>query len=77
MPVLIINGTTDLQVPVKQAKILHHAATHAGLKIVKGMNHILKTAPADRAINLGTYSKPDLPLKKEVVMDIVAFINSI
>lgn len=77
MPILIINGTTDLQVTTDQAQKLQAAAPNAQLNIIEGMNHILKTAPAERAINLGTYSKPDLPLNKELVMDVVAFISNL
>jgi hypothetical protein len=41
------------------------------------MNHILKEAPADEAANMATYSKPDLPLKPELVTSVVEFINKL
>jgi hypothetical protein len=41
------------------------------------MNHILKEAPADEGQNLATYSKPDLPLKAELIPAIVEFISRV
>jgi hypothetical protein len=77
MPILIIQGTTDLQVTVADADRLKKAKSDATEIIIPGMNHILKDAPADRDQNLATYTKPDLPLKAELVPDIVKFINGV
>jgi uncharacterized protein len=77
IPVLLIQGTTDLQVTVADAEKLKKAKSDATLNIITGMNHVLKEAPADREQNLATYSKPDLPLKLELITDIVNFINKI
>ncbi len=77
MPVLIINGTTDLQVIAQQAEKLAGAAPTARVQIINGMNHVLKDAPEERTANLATYRNPDLPLNKELVMDIITFINSL
>lgn len=76
-PVLIVNGTTDLQITVKQAELLHQAKPDAELAIIPGMNHILKDAPEDRAENLATYNNPDLPLNDTLVEKMVRFINSV
>lgn len=76
-PVLILNGTTDLQIRVKDAEMLHQAAPNAELKIIEGMNHVLKDAPADRMANLMTYYNSDLPLSDGLVDSIVSFINKI
>ena len=62
IPVLIIQGTTDLQVTVNDATILKNSNPDAELKIIDGMNHILKDAPIDQEKNLKTYSNPKLPL---------------
>lgn len=77
IPVLIIQGTTDLQVSVSNAEKLKKANSDATLSIIPNMNHILKEAPADKDKNLETYHKPDLPLKPELVTDIVGFINKL
>lgn len=75
MPVLIVQGTTDIQVPVSDAEILHKNLPQSELKIIEGMNHILKPSVADRTENLKTYSNPDLPLHPELIPLLVAFIQ--
>lgn len=77
VPILLIQGTTDLQVPVAEAEKLKKAKSDAILTIIPGMNHVLKEAPADPEKNHATYNNPDLPLKAELVPDIVAFINKL
>jgi pimeloyl-ACP methyl ester carboxylesterase len=77
VPVLILQGTNDLQVPVTDADLLKKAKSDAVLTIIPGMNHILKEAPADREQNLATYNKPDLPLKPELVTAIVNFVKGL
>lgn len=77
IPVLIVNGTTDLQVNVRQAELLHLAKPDAVLAIITGMNHILKDAPEDRTQNLATYHEPDLPLSTTLIKDVVQFIGSV
>jgi hypothetical protein len=73
-PVLIGQGTTDIQVGVADAQALAAARPDATLKLWDGVNHLLKIAPADRAANAATYSNPDLPLAPGVVDDIAGFI---
>lgn len=74
-PVFIGQGTTDLQVGVADAQALAAADPRATLKLWDGVNHVLKTAPADRAANIAAYSNPDLPLAAGVVEDVAAFIH--
>lgn len=73
-PVMIGNGTTDLQTTVVDAQVLSEAQPEAQLTIWEGVNHLLKIAPADRAANLATYGNPDLPLAQGVVEDVAGFI---
>lgn len=74
-PVFIGQGTTDLQVGVADAQALAAADPQATLKLWDGVNHVLKTAPSDRAANIAAYSNPDLPLAPGVVEDVAAFIH--
>lgn len=74
-PVLIVQGTTDIQVNVENAKRLQAAKTDTKLAVLEGMNHILKVAEADRMKNLQTYSQPELPLHAEIAPAIVSFIQ--
>ncbi len=71
---LIIQGTTDLQVTLADARLLN-TAPKTRLALIDGMNHILKQAPADRAANLATYSDPSLPLAPKLVRKIEDFIK--
>lgn len=76
-PVLILQGTTDIQVSVDDAKALAAAKPDATLTIIDGMNHVLKAAPADRLPNIATYTKADLPLVAEVPDAIATYVNSL
>ncbi len=75
-PVFIGQGTTDLQIGVTDAQGLAAANPKATLKLWDGVNHLLKTAPADRAANLATYSDPTLPLAPGVEEDVRSFIRA-
>lgn len=73
-PILIGQGSTDLQTTRQDAEILHAANWNTRLVVWDGVNHVLKTAPADRAANLATYADPALPLAPGVVEDVTGFI---
>ncbi|MCC6919961.1 MAG: alpha/beta fold hydrolase [Alphaproteobacteria bacterium] len=74
-PVLILQGTTDFQISVDDAKRLKAARPDATLTLIEGMNHILRIAPADRSANIKTYSQPELPLATGLVEAIIGFIS--
>ena len=76
IPVLIIQGTTDLQVSVNDAKLLKEANPNANLFIIEGMNHILKNAEADRMKNLSTYNNQELPLNIDFVNKVTDLIKN-
>lgn len=75
-PVLIVQGTTDLQVTADNATLLASAQPGAKLVMIDGMNHALRKAPADRAANFATYRNPRLPLAKELVPALSAFVSA-
>jgi len=76
IPVLILNGTTDIQVSVADANQLHEACKQSELLIVEGMSHLLKDAPADRIKNIALYNTtPNEPIKTELVQAVVKFIK--
>lgn len=76
MPVLMVQGTTDLQVSVADAKALSAAAPSARLVIVPGMNHVLKLAAGDLAQQLPSYGDPELPLAPALVDALTAFVRA-
>ena len=74
-PVLIVHGDTDLQAALADAERLKAASSAAELVRFAGVNHVLKTAPADRPGNLATYSDPALPLAPGVADAIARFVS--
>lgn len=74
-PVLVMQGTTDLQVRVEDAKLLAAARPGAELVLLDGANHVLKIAPAERTANFATYADPTLPLAPGVIPALTAFIG--
>lgn len=75
MPVLIVQGTTDLQITSVDAEALKAAKDTAELVYIDGMNHVLKNAPIQRDANLATYANPSLPLADTLVKTITQFIH--
>jgi uncharacterized protein len=73
-PCLIIQGTTDIQVSVEDAKRLQAAKPDAKMALIEGMNHIFKNAEADKMKNMLTYREPDLPLHNDLIPAISGFI---
>jgi uncharacterized protein len=75
IPLIIIHGTTDLQVNSSEAQMLANANPKAELEIIEFMNHVLKDAGDDVQINLATYSNPKLPLNVEFCKVLTNFIR--
>jgi uncharacterized protein len=75
-PAFIGQGTTDIQVSTTDAEALAAADPQATLKLWDGVNHVLKTASADRAANAATYAAPALPLAPGVAEDVAVFIRT-
>ena len=73
-PILICQGTTDIQVAVEEAEALKKAAPTAKLVIVQGMNHVLKSVAADPAKQTASYSDPALPINPELMKNIIEFV---
>ena len=75
MPILIIGGTSDLQISTEQVTNLSKSCPDAQLSIIQGMNHVLKDAPISREENLKTYQSPQLKINTELGNTIVRFIH--
>jgi pimeloyl-ACP methyl ester carboxylesterase len=74
IPVLIVQGTTDMQVLVNDAKVLAAATPNAQWLEIKEMNHVLKHA-ATLDEQTTTYSDPKVPLAPNLVDGIAAFLH--
>jgi len=75
MPILIINGTKDLQVSVEEANLLKAASQHANLKIVDKMNHVLFIIEGDDLENAKSYNESARSLSQDVITAILDFIK--
>ncbi len=75
-PSLVVQGTTDLQVPVSDGERLAAAGKHVTLARIEGMNHVLKAAPAEQAANLAAYSDPALPLAPGLAQALRSFLKA-
>jgi pimeloyl-ACP methyl ester carboxylesterase len=75
VPVLIVQGTTDIQVAVDDAKRLGAASPKAKLLIVEGMNHVLKSVSPDKEKQAASYSDPSLMLAPDLLVNIVDFVR--
>lgn len=76
MPVLIVQGDTDIQVGVDQAQAMKATKPDATLAIIPGMNHVLKMVPADSKAPLASYGDPSLPLAPQLVTTLKDFLRS-
>jgi fermentation-respiration switch protein FrsA (DUF1100 family) len=76
VPVLIAQGTTDIQVGVAEAELLARSQPKARLLIVAGMNHVLKLVPAEQGAQMRSYGDSTLPVAPELIDSIGAFISA-
>jgi pimeloyl-ACP methyl ester carboxylesterase len=77
IPVLIMQGTLDDQVPPSEAQLLAAAQPKAKLVLIQGMNHVLKQVPPDAASQLKSYSDPAIPVAPELIGAVASFVNSL
>ncbi|MRW89126.1 alpha/beta fold hydrolase [Duganella sp. FT80W] len=76
MPVLILQGTSDIQVSEDDAKSLSAAAPQAKLVIIDGMNHVLKIVGKDQALQQKSYTSPDLPVAPQLIDALSSFVKA-
>ncbi len=77
IPVLIVQGTTDVQISIADARLLFTANPTAEIALIKNMNHVLKECPSmDMEEQAAVYNSPSQPLSPELVPALVAFIKS-
>ena len=77
VPVLVAQGTTDIQVPTADADSLHAALPASRRLRVEGMNHVLKLVPADPARQMASYTDPSLPVAAPLVDGVAAFVLAV
>lgn len=75
IPILIIQGTTDIQVPVEHAELLSNANKKAKKVIIENMNHVLKDCEqTDMNTQLKSYNDTIIPINNMIVKYIIDFI---
>ena len=77
VPILIINGSLDLQVDTTDAEILNAAAPNSKLVILKNMNHIFREIKGENLENTKAYNEPNRPLHPDLIPVLTDFIKSI
>lgn len=75
IPILVINGTKDLQVSETEAKLLKEANKDATLKIIENMNHVLVTIDGDDLENSKSYAETQRPIAEGLIKAIADFIK--
>ena len=73
-PSLIVQGTTDIQTSQTDAARLA-TAINAKAVLIKGMNHVFKTATLEPASQNPTYTNPNLPLAPKLLEVVLAFLT--
>ncbi|MFS4467598.1 alpha/beta hydrolase family protein [Maribacter sp. 2210JD10-5] len=73
VPILILQGDSDLQVSVEDARSLSSSNPKSKLHIIPKMNHVLKEVNSLEE-NQKSYSSEGFPLSNELVNTIVQFI---
>ena len=74
IPVMIINGTKDIQVDISEAEKLKNAKPDAHYEIIENMNHIFKEILGDGIENSKSYNEYNRPVMPILIEKISAFI---
>lgn len=74
IPVLIAQGTTDIQASPQDPKALAAANPAATLLLIDGMNHVFKSVSDARDKQIASYSDPTLPVAPDLINGISSFV---
>lgn len=78
IPILIINGSADIQVDTKEAEMLKSGNQDAKLVIIENMNHIFREIKTDdKLVNTKSYNEPNQALHPELIPLITEFIKEL
>lgn len=76
LPLLVVQGGKDLQVPITDGELFHAAQPAADYVMIADMNHVLKDVPGnDPAANLASYGDAAQPLAGGLVEAIARAIE--
>ncbi len=77
MPVLLVQGTTDVQVTMRDFDRLAAARPDAARLVIDGMNHVLKMVRGTAIEQRPAYGDPTLPLAPGLVEGITRFVRAL
>ena len=77
MPILIINGSFDIQVDTTEAQLLKEANPKTQLIILNKMNHVFRKIDGDSLENTKAYNESNRELHPELISALVDFIKTI
>ena len=78
VPVLIVQGSTDIQVSLEDARALHAAVPAATLVIIDGANHVFKPVrDTSQAGQLPSYTDPGLAIVPQLAATIRQWVGSL
>jgi uncharacterized protein len=73
VPVLVVQGSTDIQIALADAELLAKANPKAQLALIDGMNHVLKEV-RDPSAQMDSYGNPSLPLHPQLIEALRGFV---
>ncbi len=73
IPVLVIQGAKDIQVRVKDARIIDSVSKNSTLIILDNMSHVLKDTDDENDISV--YKNKEIPVNVQMVDEIVKFVK--
>ncbi len=76
IPILLVNGTKDLQVSVEEANMLKEANNNAQLEIIENMNHVLFIIEGDDLENSKSYNESYREIAPQLISSISGFIKT-
>jgi pimeloyl-ACP methyl ester carboxylesterase len=78
IPILLVQGTMDMQVKTTDFELLAKANPSAQKMLIADMNHVLKSITTiDRTAQIQTYTNPALPLHPKLTDSMVEFVRKI
>ena len=75
MPIMVISGSKDLQMPEGQGELLARANVNTKYMQIADMNHILKKIEGDDLENARSTNESGRPVVPELIDSVVKFIN--
>jgi pimeloyl-ACP methyl ester carboxylesterase len=77
VPVLLLHAERDLQISRSDFEALRKARADIRTVVLPQANHVLKTAPADRAGNFAVYQHRTAPLDPGVMPPLITFVREV